>query len=95
MKFKKVYDEFVYKLQSILQATLDDYTEVHLGKPKQYFVKFSKDSPYKFEFIVFNNDKILFSYSIASILDALERPPQACYDMIVSQLLLTKHFVKS
>lgn len=90
MKFEKIYNKFISELRIILQATIDNYIKVHLGEPKQYFVKFSKDIPYKFEFVVFNSDKILFSYSIAEILEAVERPPQACYDMIVSKLLFTK-----
>jgi len=87
MKFEKIYNKFINELQNILQATLDNYTKFYLEKPNQYFVKFSKDVPNKFEFIVFNDDKILFSYNIAEVLEAIERPPQACYDMIVDKLL--------
>lgn len=92
MKFEKVYHKFVSELQSVLQATIDNYTKAHLEKTREYHVKFCKDIPYKFEFVVFNNNKILFSYSIAEILEALERPPQLCYEMIVGKLSLTKCF---
>jgi len=92
MRFEKAYNKFISELRNILQLTIDDYTNVHLGEPKQYFAKFSKDIPYKFSFVVFNSDKILLDYSIAELLDAIERPPQSCYDMIVSKLLLVKCF---
>ena len=74
-------------LRKVLEGTIDQYCEVHLGKPKQYWVTFCDDRPYKFSFLLFDEcGHATVEYTIVELLDNLTQMPSLCWDRIVGKL---------
>lgn len=77
----------IYDLLQVLEKTIDVYCKIYLEGPKKYYVKFCEDIPYKFEFIVFNEDgDIVTSYTIVEMLNSLSYISSSCFDSIIGKL---------
>jgi len=74
-------------LRKVLEETVDNYCGVNLDKPKQYWVIFCEDIPYKFSFLLFDEcGHATAEYTIIELLDNLTQTPSLCWDRIVGKL---------